>query len=246
MFVEVLRSTQVPLVAGWREWRLPKQEKQSFMTSLAQAVLFSLLVLKCRRVLMPSFTWIDASQLDNWHSVFQSVKEVIVTSFEILDLGRCAWHGFLGASHSNTKPREKSFLSGWRFLKLREKPSYLGMLQQVKPGSLILSLRQKFNPWNDTILNLPGRKKFRSLHQRIRSWSLVFWDYEGVIVVDAMSRGETVKSDAYIRMLTELWKRFKLVRPHKNPTELCLSMTKQGCTQAWWRRDLSQNLVGEF
>jgi len=50
--------------------------------------------------------------------------------------------------------------------------------------------------------------------------------------VDAMSRGETVKSDAYIRMLTELWKRFKLVRPHKNPTELCLSMTKQGCTQA--------------
>jgi len=75
------------------------------MTNLAQAVLFELLVLKCCRVPMPSFAWIDALQLDNWHAVFQSVKEVIVTSFEIFDPGRCARHGFLRASHSNTKPK---------------------------------------------------------------------------------------------------------------------------------------------
>jgi len=116
------------------------------MTSLAQAALFELLALKRRRVLMPSFAWIDASQLNNWNSVFQSTKEVIATSFEILDPGRCARNGFLGASHSNTKPREKSFLQGWRVLKLREKPSYLGMLQRGKSGSVILNLRQKCNP----------------------------------------------------------------------------------------------------
>jgi hypothetical protein len=34
-------------------------------------------------MLMPWFVRIDASQLDNWHSVFQSVKEVLVPSFEI-------------------------------------------------------------------------------------------------------------------------------------------------------------------
>jgi len=50
--------------------------------------------------------------------------------------------------------------------------------------------------------------------------------------VDAMPRGETIKSDAYIRMLTELGKHFKRVWPHWNPTELCLSMTMQGHKQA--------------
>jgi len=34
--------------------------KQSFVTNLAQAVLFKLLVLKSRRVVIPSFAWIDA------------------------------------------------------------------------------------------------------------------------------------------------------------------------------------------
>jgi hypothetical protein len=45
----------------------------------------------------------------------------------------------------------------------------------------------------------------------------VFWDYDGVVLVDAMSRGETTP-DAYISTLTELRKRFKRVRPHNNPT----------------------------
>jgi hypothetical protein len=43
-----------------------------------------------------------------------------------------------------------------------------------------------------------------------------------VILVDAMQRGETVNSVTYIRMLTELRKRFKWVRPYKNPTEVLL------------------------
>ncbi|GFG32255.1 hypothetical protein Cfor_01297 [Coptotermes formosanus] len=53
------------------------------MLSLTQAILSQPLVLKCCSVLMPWFVRIDASQLDNWHSVFQSVKEVLVPSFEI-------------------------------------------------------------------------------------------------------------------------------------------------------------------
>lgn len=147
--------------------------------------------------------------------------------------------------HTRTQNREKSrffrvgaFWSWGRNLPLR-------MLQRVKPGPVILNLRKKFNLWNDTILNLNGRKKFISLHQWIRSCSLVFWDCKGVIVVDALPRGDIVKSDAYIRMLTEFGKHFKRVWPHKNPTESCLSMTMQGRTQAWRLRDLSQNLDGQ-
>jgi len=37
----------------------------------------------------------------------------------------------------------------------------------------------------------------------------VFWHCEGVILVDAIERGEALSSDTYIRMLTELRKCFR-------------------------------------
>jgi len=46
----------------------------------------------------------------------------------------------------------------------------------------------------------------------------VFWDCQGVILVDAMPRGETVISNAYIRTLTELRKHLKQVWLQENPT----------------------------
>lgn len=67
---------------------------------------------------------ISMSQLNNWHSLYQSAKELLVTPFEIFDNLRCVWDGFLGVSQSNTEPREK----------LMEKPYYLRYLQQMKPG----------------------------------------------------------------------------------------------------------------
>jgi hypothetical protein len=54
------------------------------------------------------------------------------------------WDGFLGISQSNTKLIEKPFLpSCWCVLKLRERPFYTRLLQQMKPGSIILNRRQK-------------------------------------------------------------------------------------------------------
>jgi hypothetical protein len=40
---------------------------------------------------------------NNWCSVFQSAKEVIVTSFKMLDIQMCVRGGFLGVSQVNTK-----------------------------------------------------------------------------------------------------------------------------------------------
>jgi hypothetical protein len=53
---------------------------------------------------------ISTSQLDNWQSVFQIAREALVTSFEILDIRRCAWDGLLRGLQANTKLREKPFL----------------------------------------------------------------------------------------------------------------------------------------
>jgi hypothetical protein len=69
----------------------------------------------------------------------------------------------------------------------------------VKPGS-----------WHGTILNLTGRKFPENFRQR-KLMIAVFWDCEGVTLLDSLPRGETVNSDAYSRMLTELWKLVKRV-----------------------------------
>jgi hypothetical protein len=50
----------------------------------------------------------------------------------------------------------------------------------------------------------------------------------GEILGDAMLRGETTNPDAYVRMLTELRKRFKPVRTHTNPTYTLLQPMPMG------------------
>jgi hypothetical protein len=49
---------------------------------------------------------------------------------------------------------------------------------------------------------------------------LVFWDCDGVILVDVIPRGVTINSEAYINTLNKLKERFQRVRPGKNPAEM--------------------------
>jgi hypothetical protein len=103
-----------------------------------------------------------------------------VTSFEIFDIQRYAQDGFVGASQSNTKLREKSFLPNCgHILKRRERPYCPGLLTVDETWSIILNQRQKGYLWNDTIISLPSMGK------------VISTDF-----VDVMLRQETVKSDA--------------------------------------------------
>jgi histone-lysine N-methyltransferase SETMAR len=47
----------------------------------------------------------------------------------------------------------------------------------------------------------------------------VFSDCEGVILIDVLPRGQTIKSDVYVETLK---KRFRRLRPHKDVTEVLL------------------------
>jgi hypothetical protein len=51
---------------------------------------------------------------------------------------------------------------------------------------------------------------------------VIFWDCDGVILVDVMPRGATINSEAYINNLDKLNKRFRRVQPGKNPVEMLL------------------------
>lgn len=64
----------------------------------------------------------------------------------------------------------------------------------------------------------PGNKKRRKYLSEGKIMSTVFWDCQGVILVDAMSPGDMFNSNAYIRTLIELRKHLKQVWSHKDPT----------------------------
>ena len=149
-------------------------------------------------------------------------KGSISTSFKILDIPWCVWNGFLTASWSNTILRAKPFLlCCWHTLKLTERP-YPGLLQQIKPWSIVLNLRQKSQPMEWHYPQSSWKKKF-SISVSGQVMATVFWDCEWVMLVDVVPRRETINCDAaYIRLLTELGKCFKWVQHCKNPTEILL------------------------
>jgi len=164
--MEVLWLTEALLVAWQKAWWLLKQEKQSSMLCLTEAVLSQLLVLKFCSMLIPSFVMIDESQPDKWHSILQSAKAVLVTPF--WDLGYLkVWMRWVFQSLTVEQKTQKKVI----YLELLAcfEP---GRVQQMKPGSIILDWGQTHNPWNGTILILPGQKNWKSLCHRVMSWSL--------------------------------------------------------------------------
>ena len=106
----------------------------------SSGVLSQLLVLQCEGMMMPSVARIHTSQPDKRRSAIRSTKEVLVASFEVLDIPLCVRDSLLGASQENTKLKEMPFIpSCWHVLKLREGPSYPGLLEQTKRGFINLN-----------------------------------------------------------------------------------------------------------
>jgi len=65
------------------------------------------------------------------------------------------------------------------------------------------------------------KKKFRTISTG-KVMIAVFWDIDGVILVDVMTRGETINSDAYIGTLQKLKQRYRRVRPNRNPGDMLI------------------------
>jgi len=74
----------------------------------------------------------------------------------------------------------------------------------------------KSNLWDGTILSLsPWKEKSETYPLVNKVITTVFWECESVIYIDAMPRGESIISDAYIMMLTEVRNHFEQVQRHK-------------------------------
>ena len=54
----------------------------------------------------------------------------------------------------------------------------------------------------------PRKKKFKTTPSAGKVMITVFWDVDGVILVNVMARGETINSDTYIKTLQKLKQRY--------------------------------------
>jgi hypothetical protein len=57
----------------------------------------------------------------------------------------------------------------------------------------------------------PRNKKFKTAPSTGKVMVTVFWDWDGVILVDVIPRGATINSEAYINALNKFKKRFRQV-----------------------------------
>ena len=133
----------------------------------------------------------------------------------------------MGSSKSHNRAqtsKESHVLNCWSVLMPMGRPFCPGSSQVTKPGLTIISRRRKGSQWSGIIRNNQEKKKFKKTPSAGKFMITVFWDIDGVILLDVMARGETINSDAYIINLQKLKQRYRRVRPNKNPGDMLIQL----------------------
>lgn len=68
----------------------------------------------------------------------------------------------------------------------------------------------------------PQKKKFKTVPSAGKVMMTVFWDCEGVILIDVMPKGSTINSEAYVKTLDKLKQRFRRLGRHVNPQDVLI------------------------
>jgi uncharacterized membrane protein len=74
----------------------------------------------------------------------------------------------------------------------------------MKPGSIITTHRQKGSQLNGIISCCHARKKFKVQNSAGKVMATVFWDSEGILLVQFLKTGATINSERYVQMLKKL------------------------------------------
>lgn len=166
--MKVLWSTEGPLDAGWKEWWLLKQEKQSCMICLTQAVLSQLFDWKCCSMMMPSIMRMDILQLDSWCTVCHSTKSHIIQ-----DLGYSKVCTRCVPQSLTVKWKTKSrVISSTLLICFKAQGETFSSWVVTADETWFHHLEVETKMWNGAIVNLPRRKNSNIFYQWARSWSL--------------------------------------------------------------------------
>jgi len=72
----------------------------------------------------------------------------------------------------------------------------------------------------------------------------VFWNTDGVILVDVMAIGETISSEAHIKTLQKLKQRYRRVRPNRIPGAILIQHDNVPPHTSLRTQDAIANLIG--
>jgi histone-lysine N-methyltransferase SETMAR len=88
------------------------------------------------------------------------------------------------------------------------------------------------------------KKKFKAAPSAGKIMATIFWDSEGLLLVNIMPRGATINSEAYVKTLKKLHSRMRRVRPHRQMEDVLLLhdnarphvslRTTEAITKLWW------------
>ncbi|UYV63007.1 hypothetical protein LAZ67_2002824 [Cordylochernes scorpioides] len=91
----------------------------------------------------------------------------------------------------------------------------IDLLPWMRPEPITLHQSPSNNPCNgDTPVPLPPRKP-KQFHQQGRLWCLVFWDSEGILLLDFLNKGQTITSNYYENLVKKLREAIKEKRRGK-------------------------------
>jgi len=88
------------------------------------------------------------------------------------------------------------------------------------------------------------KKKFKATPSPGKVMIAVFWDNDGVILVNVMAIGETINSGAHIKTLQKLKERYRRVRPHRIPGSILIQHDNIRPHTSLRTQEAIANLVG--
>jgi len=75
----------------------------------------------------------------------------------------------------------------------------------TKPGYITMTRRQSNNQWSGGIASHPPPKKFRMQKSAGKVLASIFWDQDGILLIDYFPKGQTINAEFYSSLLVQ-WK----------------------------------------
>jgi len=77
--------------------------------------------------------------------------------------------------------------------------------------TITMTLRQNKNQWSGGIAAHPAYKQFRVQKSAGKVPALIFWDQDGILLIDYLPKGQTINAEYYLSLLVQ----FKYVLKEK-------------------------------
>ena len=158
--------------------------------------------------------WISSWQTDGWQkgrlrTRLKSPKNEYISFWKFTKCQKCLLDGFLGCWHLTWWGLEWTWVVQiWRFLMLIQRISYDDSLRWMK-----LESKQQSKEWRYSYSPPPRKAKVVTSAGQIMA--SVFWDAEGVLLIDYLSKGSTVTGQYYSDLLWQLREQIKVKRRGK-------------------------------